>query len=263
MPLTTEQIVESAQRLHQAELARRQVRKTADLHPGLSMDDAYAIQRATRALKEAEGVTIPGYKIGLTSPVKIRQQGSTEPLYGFLVDYGPIEDRGTVPLEQLIHPRIEMEFAFVLRDALRGAHCDIETVLAATAYVSPAMEIIDSRYETSSFDIASGVADNMSTARYVLGSTRLDPRAADWPLVAAVMEKNGEVTGTGAGAAVMGHPAAALAWLVRKLWQTHGEGIGAGSVVLTGGISDAIPVKAGDRIVARFSGMGTVSCDFA
>ncbi|MEX0870556.1 MAG: hypothetical protein WDZ65_01995, partial [Aquisalimonadaceae bacterium] len=248
-------------RLDEAERARRPVPKVTLDYPGMDMEDAYAVQRTIRALKESRGVLVPGYKIGLTSTVKMRPLGVTEPLYGFLTDYGRIADGGEVRLGELIGPRVEMELAFVTCRDLRGPDCDVETVLDATAYVSPAMEILDSRYETSPFDVVAGVADNMSTARYVLGTSRLDPRAVDLALLGAVLRFNDEVVATGAGAAVLGNPAASLAWLVSKLWEHDGY-VPAGSVVLTGGFSDALPVAAGDRAIAQFAGVGRASCRF-
>lgn len=260
--MNSEQLGAIAAHLDQAERERMRVSPVTADYPEMTLEEAYAVQRAMRRLKEQRGVRVPGFKVGLTSPPRMRQMNLSEPLYGFLTDYGRIPHGGAVPAGQLSAPRVEMELAFITDRDLAGPDCDADTALDATAFVSPALEILDSRYEKSPFDVVAAVADNMSTARYVVGAARLEPRSADLSLLGAVLTFNDQVVATGAGGMVLGHPADSLAWLVRTLWKHGEQRLPAGSLVLTGGFSDALPVFPGDRVLARFAGLGGVSCRF-
>lgn len=261
MTLAPARIDELVQSLAEARATRVPVERTLT-RPDASLDDAYAVQRALMASAPKRGGGVRGFKVGTTSDAAMARVGIDEPLFGFLERDDAVADGGTVDLRALIAPRIEMELAFVTREELAAADCDAGAALAATAYVVPAFEIIDSRYVPGPFDVVAAVADNMSTARHVLGSERLDPRAIDLAAVAATLEKNGVEIARGTGAAVLGHPARSLAWLVRTLAR-YGMTIPAGSVVLTGGFADAVPAAGGDRFVARFTPGGGIACTFA
>jgi 2-oxo-3-hexenedioate decarboxylase len=252
----------AAARKHRAPIERIITRAEATL------DDAYAVQFAlmahARSRTDAEGVGggLRGFKVGTTSAAAMARVGVEEPMLGFIEHADAVPNGGLVDLRELIAPRIEMELALVTRVELSSPDCDAEAALAATDYAVPAFEIIDSRYVLAAFDVIAAVADNMSTARHVLGGERLDPRAVDLAAVTAVLEKNGVEIARGSGAAVLGHPARSLAWLVRTLAR-YGITVPAGSVVLTGGFADAVPAANGDAFAARFTPGGTVACTFS
>jgi len=160
-----------------------------------------------------------------------------------------------------VHPRVECEVAFVTKRPLAGPGCTRDAVLEATDYVLPAVEIIDSRFSGFKFDLESVIADNGSSARYVAGGRAREPFDLDLRTLGVVLEKNGEAMAMGASAAVMGHPAEAVAMLVNILHEL-GETLPAGSFVMSGGITEAIPVKPGDNVIARFQELGSVSMRF-
>jgi 2-oxo-3-hexenedioate decarboxylase len=226
-----------------------------------TLADGYAVQRALLAEVAAYGAVLCGYKVGTTSAAAMARVGIDEPLYGFLIADGRIPDGGIVDMHGLTAPRIEMELAFITKADLAGATCTPDEVIAATDYVVPAFEIIDTRYTAGPFDVVAAVADNMSTARHVLGTQHLDPRTIDLAAISATLQKNGTMIAEGSGANVLDHPANAVAWLVRALAQI-GQSVPAGSVVLSGGFADALPAADGDTFVGRYSAGGTISCTF-
>jgi 2-oxo-3-hexenedioate decarboxylase len=261
MSLSPATIQALADHLEGAELEARDVVKITDDHPEMDFVDAYAIQYAIRASKLARGVKLSGLKMGLTSFAKMKQMGVDVPIYGFLADYFARPDGGAIAVKELIHPKIEAEIAFVLKAALHGPGCHIGDVLAATDFVIPTVEVIDSRYRDFKFDLKSVVADNCSSARYVTGGQPRRVDEVDLRTLGIVIEKNGEVIGTAAGAAVLGHPAASVAMLANMLAE-RGEHIPAGTFVMTGGATEAYAVAAGDSIVVRYQDLGTVSLHF-
>jgi len=261
MSLDTETVDYCAQVLRAAEREVREISKLTDAHPSLDVADAYRIQQRLCALKQAEGVRIVGMKMGLTSHAKMQQMGVDTPIYGFLGSDNAVDDGAAVDTQALIHPKVEAEIAFVMREALQGPGCTAAQVLAATDHVLPAIELIDSRYENFRFDLPSVIADNTSAARYVLGSRPTDPAGLDLQTLGVVLEKNGQVAEVGAGAAVLGDPAAAVAMLVNMLAE-HGQPLPAGAVVLSGAITAAIAVEKGDNVLVRGDGIGTVSLRF-
>lgn len=247
--------------LDSAEMEKREVTKITEAYPDLDWMDAYAIQDEIRAIKEARGVKVAGLKMGLTSQAKMRQMGVIDPIYGFITDYGSVADGGEIKMSDLIHPKVEAEIAFVTKAALKGPGCHIGTVLAATDFVLPAVEVIDSRYENFRFDLKSVIADNTSSARYILGGVSRSAQGMDLKNLGVVLEKNGEVVATASGAAVLGHPAQSVAMLANMLGQ-RGREIPAGTLILTGGVTEAIAVAAGDVVCARFQHLGKVSMRF-
>jgi 2-oxo-3-hexenedioate decarboxylase len=261
MRLTSEQIAELAEYLEQAELNARPVPQISYRYPGLSVADGYAVQHELRRRKTARGARIVGMKAGVTSRAKMRQVGIDTPSYGFLADYFAIPDGGEIERARLIHPRVEPEIAFVLKKPLRGPGCHIGAVLAATDFVMPALEIIDSRCENFKFDLASVVADNSSSARFVLGGRAKPVAALDLRSLGMVLEHNGEAFSFGAGAAVLGHPALAVA-LLANLLAPRGETLEAGMVIMTGGITEAVACQAGDHVCLRMQDLGSVSARF-
>ncbi|OHC11800.1 MAG: 4-oxalocrotonate decarboxylase [Pseudomonadales bacterium GWC1_66_9] len=261
MNLDPQTIERLAAHLDAAETERREVHKITDDYPQMDWEDAYAIQDALRALKEARGVRVAGLKMGLTSHAKMRQMGVVDPVYGFITDYGAVADGGEIDTKSLIHPKVEAEIAFVTKRPLRGPGCHIGSVLAATDFILPAVEIIDSRYESFRFDLKSVIADNTSSARYVLGGTHRNAEGIDLKNLGVVMEKNGEVVAMASGAAVLGHPAQSVAMLANMLG-ARGREIPAGTLILTGGVTEAVAVAAGDNVTVRYQHLGSVSMRF-
>jgi 2-oxo-3-hexenedioate decarboxylase len=262
MALTQEIIERLAQHLENAELEIRDVTKITDDYPDMDWKDAYDIQYAIRRRKLARGQKLSGLKMGLTSHAKMKQMGVEVPIFGFLMDYFAKPDGAVIKTSELIHPKIEAEIAFVTKAPLQGPGCHIGTVLAATDFVLPAVEVLDSRYRDFKFDLKSVVADNGSSARYVTGGRSRQADELDLKNLGVVIEKNGRVVATAAGSAVLGHPAASVAMLANMLGE-RGEHIPAGTFIMTGGMTEAIAVEAGDHIVARYQDLGQVSMTFA
>jgi 2-oxo-3-hexenedioate decarboxylase len=261
MALDQNTIAQLAEYLENAELNAQPARQISLDHPGITEEDGYSIQHEIRRRKIARGVKIVGIKAGLTSRAKMKQVGVDQPSYGFLADYFSVNDGAEIPISELIHPRVEPEIAFVLKKALEGPGCHIGAVLAATDFVLPALEVIDSRYENFKFDFPSVVADNSSSSRFVLGGRCRPLEDLDLRTIGLVLEKNGAPVAFGAGAAVLGHPAAAVAMVVNLLAR-RGEGLPAGTLILTGGATEATPVVAGDHVQLRTQSLGSVSVRF-
>lgn len=262
MSLDTATIDHLAQLLDACQREARDTLKITDEHPEMDWHDAYAIQDAGRQLKLARGLKVVGLKAGLTSYAKMKQMGVDSPVFGYLMDDTAVADGGTCKVSELIHPKVEPEIAFVTHTELRGPGCHVGAVLAATDFVLPGIEVIDSRYRDFKFDLKSVIADNTSAARFVVGGACVAADAADLRTTGVVLEKNGEVVAVGAGASVLGHPAAAIAMLVNKLAE-RGEAMPAGTLVMTGGITEAVAVAAGDHVTLKVQGMGSVSIHFA
>lgn len=261
MKLARETIEQLAIRLETCELEARDTTKITDDHPDMDWDDAYAIQDEIKRRKLARGVRIVGLKAGLTSHAKMKQMGVESPVFGFLADYFSVPEGGEIDTSKLIHPKVEPEIAFVTKAPLKGPGCHIGAVLAATDFVIPAIEIIDSRYRDFKFDLKSVVADNCSSSRFVVGGRMGNVAELDLRTTGIVLEKNGEAVAFGAGAAVLGHPAAAIAMLANMLGE-KGEEIPAGTLILSGGITEAVAVRAGDAVTLRVQDLGSVSCRF-
>jgi 2-oxo-3-hexenedioate decarboxylase len=261
MKLNPNQIAELAEYLDAAHVGLNEVTKITDRYPDIGMDDAYAIQDAVRSRKLARGERIVGLKVGLTSHAKMKQMGVETPIYGFMTDRYVVQDAGEIRMADLIHPKVEPEIAFFLKAPLRGPGCHIGTVLAATDFVMPAIEVIDSRYRDFKFDLVSVIADNTSATRFIVGGKATSVADLDLATLGVVMAKNGRVEMIGAGAAVVGHPATAVAMLANHQAE-RGEEIPAGSVILSGGITEAIPVQAGDSITLQIQALGGVSTRF-
>ena len=262
MALSPETIAQLAEHLENCQLQAKDTPKITNDHPDMDWDDAYAIQDVILQRKLARGARVVGLKAGLTSHAKMKQMGVTDPVFGFLVDEYVVSEGATVNVSELIHPKVEPEIAFVLKHALNGPGCHIGAVLAATEFVMPGIEVIDSRYRDFKFDLKSVVADNTSAARFVVGGQAIRPEQVDLRTVGVVLEKNGEPVALGAGAAVLGHPAAAIAMLAKHLGR-RGQEIPAGSLILSGGVTEAVAVNAGDNVTLRVQGMGSVGLRFA
>ena len=187
--------------------------------------------------------------------------GVEHPCYGFLADYFSVPEGAAIKHDELIHPKIEAELAFVTKADLRGPGCHIGDVLAATDFVMPAIEVIDSRYKDFKFDLKSVIADNSSSSRFITGGCAKSVTELDLKTLGVVMEINGKVVQTGAGAAVLGHPAASVAMLANMLAE-RGEYLPAGSFVMIGAITAAVQVEKGDAFVVHFQDLGSISGRF-
>lgn len=216
----------------------------------LDLATAYQAQRRQRP------TTLVGWKLGVTSRAKQAQVGVDAPIYGFLGPEHVLDVGEPLVTGTLIQPRCEPEIVFVMGRDLSGAHVTAADVLAATAGVTVGIEVLDSRYRDYRFTMPDVVADNASAGRFVVGSPR-PAGGIDLRLVGVVLEKNGEVVATASGAASLGHPAAAVAWLVRAL-DDDGEGLRAGDVILSGGLTVAVPVRPGDVVVATIDRLGSL-----
>jgi len=247
-----------AQRLYDAAGARRTIPMLTVEHPDLTEADAYQVQDALVDLHLRAGATRVGVKLGLTSKAKQREMGIDVPIVGVLLDSLSIDPGVPFRVADLGQPRAEPEIAFLLARDLEGPGVTAAHVLAATEGVLPALEILDSRYDDYRFTLPDVVADQTSAGRFILGGQLTSPHGFDLRLTGCVLSKNGEVAATAAGAAVSGHPASAVAWLVRWLAE-RGRGLRAGDIVLSGGMTAVVPLAAGDVVSASFDRLGTVT----
>jgi 2-oxo-3-hexenedioate decarboxylase len=254
-------VAQLAEHLENAELNAQDVKKITNDYPDMDWVDAYDIQWEIRRRKEERGTKIAGLKMGLTSYAKMSQMGVDTPIYAFLADYFSVPDGGAIKTAELIHPKIEAEVAIVTNKNLTGPGCTIAHVMAATECVMPAVEVIDSRYENFNFDLKSVIADNASSSRFVTGGTMRRLDGLDLKNLGVVMEKNGDIVGMGAGAAVLGHPLSAVAMLANMLAE-RGEEIPADTFIMTGGITAAVAVKAGDAVCVRYQNLGAINFTF-
>jgi len=254
-------IAQLARELQESERSRVQLEHFSKRFPGMTVEDGYAISRAWVRLKLAEGRTVRGHKIGLTSRAMQLSSQIDEPDYGTLLDDMFLE-AGDIPTARFIAPRVEVELAFILKNDLDGnGTVTVDDVLDATDCVTPAIEIIDARIEQ--FDrhskalrrVQDTISDNAANAGVILGGRRVHPREVDLPWCGAVLRLNGAVEETGLAAGVQGHPAIGVAWLAMKL-APWGERLRAGEVVLAGSFTRPVPAKAGDRFEADYGRLG-------
>lgn len=250
-----------ASELRRAEAERVAISPLTTTYPEITVEDAYKIQLENVTVRLAEGRKVIGKKIGLTSKGMQRLLGVGEPDYGHLLEDMLIVEGEPCRRNELIYPRIEGELAFILKDTLKGPGITIADVYRATEGVMPAFEIVDSRIVDWKIKLADTVADNASSARLVLGGHMLPIRDVDLRLVGMVMEKNGDVVSTGAGAAVWGQPAAAVAWLANKM-AAFDIALHAGEIVLSGAVTAAETVSAGDVYTVSFDGLGSLNQRF-
>lgn len=262
----TEQVIEAyAQELLHAEREAVGLLPLTERLPGLSVAEAYEIQRCGRALRTAGGERLIGRKVGLTSKAMQELLGVGEPDFGYLTERMVHGDGVTLSAAELVAPRVEAEIALRLRSPLSGETVDRSTALAAIGEIAPALEIVDSRIVDWRIKLVDTIADNASSGRAVIGDFQplADHELADIEMTMTVRrEGRSEATVSGRGAAVLGHPAEALAWLARTL-APFGEGIAAGEVVIPGAMAAAVPVRAGDWVGASFTILGEVSARFA
>jgi 2-oxo-hept-3-ene-1,7-dioate hydratase len=265
--LSEAQVADAASRIHEAERTRTQIKQLSLQHPGMTIEDAYAVQRAWVKVKLAEGRKLKGHKIGLTSKAMQRSSQIDEPDYGDLLDDMFFKDGSDVPMSRFIVPRVEVELAFVLGKRLRGPNCTLFDVLAATDYVIPAIEIIDARIHQIDPDtkvprkVVDTISDNAANAGLVMGGRPVRPMDVDLRWVSALLYRNGVIEESGVAAAVLNHPANGVAWLANKL-APHDVALEPGQVILGGSFTSPIPARTGDTFHIDYGTMGAIACRF-
>ena len=252
---------ELAADLAQAERSRVPMSPLTDAHPDIDVVDAYEIQLINIHQRVAEGARVVGHKVGLSSKAMQQMMGVDEPDYGHLLDEMQVFEDTPVPAGRYLYPRVEVEVAFLLAEDLPGAACTEEAVVAATAAFAPAIELIDTRITDWKIKLCDTIADNASSAGFVLGHERVSPKDIDIKTIDAVLTRNGEVVAKGRSDAVLGNPVTAVAWLARKV-HDFGVRLHAGDVVLPGSCTRAIDARADDNFVAEFDGLGSVRLTF-
>ena len=226
-------------------------------HEGMTLEDAYTIQMLQVEQRLARGRTVQGHKVGLTSAAMQRLLGVSEPDYGHLLDDFFHLEHMPIPVDLFVQPRIEPEIAFVLGAPLSGPGVTADDVLAATEHVVPALEVIDSRIADWKIKLVDTIADNASCASVVLGDRRTAPAAVDLTAATVELRIDGETVQQGTGAAVLGHPARAIAWLADALGR-FGVGLEAGQVLMPGSLTAAVPLAPGTMVSADFGPLGDV-----
>lgn len=258
--LTTSDINTLTDIIEHAQSSGTEIVKLTDQFPSMTVADGYLVQDELLHRWTSSGRLVAGYKGGLTSKAKMQQMGVNVPAFGVLMSDTSVLDGGEVAFSSLIHPKVEAEIAFVTARELSGT-VTIAEVIASTDFVMPAIEVIDSRYKDFKFDLPSVIADNTSAARYVTGGSPRRIKDLDLRLVGVLMERNGSLIGAAAGAAVLNHPAASVVALVQWLADA-GRALPAGSLVMTGGLTEAVAVNQHDHITARVQHLGMVGIRF-
>ncbi|MEH7417047.1 fumarylacetoacetate hydrolase family protein [Neobacillus drentensis] len=241
-----------------AERTQRPAAPLTERFPELNVKDAYQIQLEMIERKKAKGSKVIGKKVGLTSVAMQQILGVDEPDYGHLLDEMKMADNEIVKISEFISPKVEAEIGFILEKDIAGPNVTYIDVLMATKYVVPTIEIIDSRIADWNIKLVDTVADNGSSARVVVGNKFSTVEGLDLRSLGMALHKNEELVATGSGAAVLGHPAQAVAWLANKLYE-FGIHLRAGELILPGALSAAVAISPGDKISAHFGPLGKVS----
>jgi 2-oxo-hept-3-ene-1,7-dioate hydratase len=266
--LPSETIAALARQLYDARKTRTQLRHFSKAHPAMTVEDGYAIQREWVRLEIADGRTVRGRKIGLTSRAMQQASQIDEPDYAPLMDDMFFQAGGDIPIERFIAPRVEVELAFVLGRALKGPGVSLFDVLSATEYVTPAVEIIDARIEQ--FDretkamrkVYDTISDFAANAGIVTGGRPVRPTDVDLRWVGALLHKNGVIEETGLAAGVLNHPATGVAWLANKI-APYDEQLNAGDVVLSGSFTRPATAQRGDNFHVDYGKLGSIAFRFA
>ena len=265
--LSKEIIQAAAERLHAAEKARKAVRQISLDHPEITIEDAYAVQKAWVQMKLAEGQKVVGHKIGLTSRAMQMSSQITEPDFGTLLDEMVYKDAADIPCERFIDPMVEVELAFILKDRLEGPNVTIFDVLSATDYVVPAVELIDARCHRIDPEskrprkVMDTISDNAANVGIILGGRPIKPMDVDLRWVAALLYKNGVIEETGVAAGVLNHPANGIVWLAKK-FAPHGVALEPGQIILAGSFTRPVKVAPGDTIHVDYGPLGNISARF-
>ncbi|MEL7977506.1 fumarylacetoacetate hydrolase family protein [Isoptericola sp. F-RaC21] len=258
-------VVAIADELAEADRTRTPVPLLAARHEGMTVADAYAVQRTWRERGEARGRRVVGHKIGLTSKAMQAATGITEPDYGVIFDDMVLESGSVVEHAAYSNVRVEVELAFVLAAPLAGPGVTVTDVLRATDRVVPALEILDARVEMPGRTIVDTISDNAAMGAMVVGGRPVRVDDVDLRWVSALLYRNETIEETGVAAGVLGHPAAGVAWLANKL-AAHGDSLAAGETVLAGSFTRPTWVHPGDTVHAEYhtgtGSLGAVTCRF-
>jgi 2-keto-4-pentenoate hydratase len=252
---------ELAADLAQAQRSRIPIAPLTEGNRDIDVVDAYEIQLINIRQRVAEGARVVGHKVGLSSEAMQKMMNVDEPDYGHLLDEMQVYEDRPVKAANYLYPRVEVEVGFILADDLPGAGCTQADVLAATAAFAPAIELIDSRIKDWKITLCDTIADNASSAGWVLGEARVSPKDIDIKSIDAVLTRNGDVVAKGRSDAVLGNPVSAVAWLARKV-EGFGVRLTAGDIVLPGSCTKAFDATPGDDFVADFAGLGSVHLSF-
>jgi 2-oxopent-4-enoate/cis-2-oxohex-4-enoate hydratase len=262
MSLTADAILNATRLLRDARASRRGCAPLTETFPALDLAGAYRVSESILKEKMGQGgLRLVGKKIGLTSRAVQKQLGVSEPDFGYLTSDMNVPMGETVSRSAYLQPRVEGEVAFVLKHALKGPHVTVADVIRATDFILPCIEIIDSRVKDWKIKIQDTVADNASSAAFVLGCEPRALGAVDLRSAGMALRVNGEVVSSGVGAACLDHPALAVAWLANTLGG-FGAQLDAGDVILSGAFGPVVPVNAGDHVEVSIEGLGHVHCYF-
>jgi len=252
---------ELAAALADAERSRVPTTPLTAAHPDIDVVDAYEIQLINIRARLDDGARVIGHKVGLSSEAMQKMMGVDEPDYGHLLADMEVFEDVPVDTSRFLFPRVEVEVGFILAEDLPGAGCTEDDVLAATAAYAPSIELIDTRIRDWKIALCDTIADNASSAGWVLGPQRVSPKDIDIKTIDAVLTRNGDVVAEGRSDAVLGNPVTAVAWLARKV-DSFGVRLRAGDIVLPGSCTRAIDARPGDKFVADFAGLGSVRLSF-
>ncbi len=259
--MTARSMADAARLLYDAQVSATPIPPLTRTYPGMAVPQAYSVQRINLARQIGAGRVLRGHKIGLTSAAMQELLGVDEPDFGYILDSMVLRGGATVQVGAFCAPRVEPEVAFLMRKPLRGPGITAGDVMAATQAVAPALEIVDSRIADWRITLADTIADNASSGAVVLGEWVPIEEAPPLPETTATLVVNDETVGTGSGTAVLGHPAAAVAWLANALARFDTT-IEAGEIVMSGSYTTASFVAAGDRACATVVGLGSVGVSF-
>ncbi|AXF56774.1 2-keto-4-pentenoate hydratase [Salicibibacter kimchii] len=250
-------IDELATNLLKSEQQRYAIERPSLNYPDMDVHNAYDIMERLVSMKEELGHKVVGYKLGYTSRVMQMQMGIDEPIFGLLFDYMLMKDGEQLTLDKFIHPKLEAEIAFVLKQDLSGPGITRGDVLAATNYILPILEVVDSRYLNYKFTMVDVISDNNSGSRVITGKEKFGAIDVDLPELRVSLKKNGELVQRGSGTDVLGNPADAIVWLINTLHE-HGRRFHTGDIIISGGMTRAIDLEKKDLIEADFGTLGTI-----
>lgn len=259
--MDAKKISQYAKELFEAETSVKEIEALTDREKNITVEDAYQIQLETVKLKEAKGKKVIGKKVGLTSQAMQDMLGVDEPDYGHLFDDMSVENKAVIDTKSMIAPKVEAEIGFMLKEDLVGPNITFLDVIMATDYVVPTLEIIDSRIADWKIKLIDTVADNGSSAKVLIGDGKKNLEDINLRTNGMILKKNDEIVATGSGAAALGHPAEAVAWLANKL-ASFNITLKKGELILPGALSGALVVEAGETIQADFGALGVAEVTF-
>jgi 2-oxopent-4-enoate/cis-2-oxohex-4-enoate hydratase len=261
MNLSEKQINDLVNQLHQAWENASQIPPITDSVPKITVEEAYQIQLKLMAKRIAEGEAVVGKKIGITAKVVMKMLGVDQPDFGHLMSGMEFQESQSLPFNKFCQPKGEGEIAFLLKKDLTGPGITRDQIIEATECVMPAFEIVDSRIQDWNIKIQDTIADNASAGAFVIGSSRTSLKGLDLATCGMVLKKNGEIIGTGNGAATLDHPLNAVGWLANTLGSL-GMSLKAGEIILSGSLSVMFPIQSGDSLEMEIEGIGKTMCHF-